>query len=94
MIVDAWAGLRVYRSADGLGNWKYNATILASPGKRTKDGVQGGHPFVLEQGDHPVVFYHVHFAKGRETVLQAAELEMDAAGKVICNRDKYAAAEK
>ena len=94
MIVDAWAGLRIYRSADGLGNWRYNTTILATPGKRTKDGVQGGHPFVLEQGDHPVVFYHVHFAKGRETVLQAAELDMDAAGKVICNRDKYAAAEK
>jgi lysophospholipase L1-like esterase len=90
MIVDAWAGLRIYRSADGLGNWRYNTTILAAPGKRTKDGVQGGHPFVLEQGDHPVVFYHVHFAKGRETVLQAAELDMDSTGKVICNRDKYA----
>ncbi len=92
MIVDAWAGLRVYHSVVGLGNWKYNTTILATPGKRTKDGVQGGHPYVLEQGDHPVVFYHVHFANGRETVLQAAELDMDAAGKVICNRDKYAAA--
>jgi lysophospholipase L1-like esterase len=93
MIVDAWAGLRIYRSADGLGNWRYNTTILATPGKRAKDGVQGGHPFVLEQGDRPVAFYHVHFAKDRETVLQAAELDMDAAGKVICNRDKYAAAE-
>jgi lysophospholipase L1-like esterase len=90
MIVDAWAGLRIYGSADGLGNWRYNTTILATPGKRTKDGVQGGHPFVLEQGDHPIVFYHVHFAKGRETVLQAAELDMDAGGKVTCDRDKYA----
>ena len=95
MIIDAWAGLRVYRSADGIGGWRYNATILATPGIRAKDGVKGGHPFVLEQGDHPVVFYHVHFAKGRETVLQAAELELDAAGldaagKVICKRDKYA----
>ena len=36
------------------------------------------------------VFYHVHHARGRETVLQVAQLEMDAAGKVVCDRDKYA----
>ena len=92
MIVDAWAkGLRIYRSADGIADWRYNSTILLAPGKRTKDGVQGAHPYVLEQEDRPIVFYHVHHAKGRKTVLQAAELETDSAGKVICDRDKYAA---
>ena len=92
MIVDAWAnGLRIYRSEDGISNWRYNSTILLAPGKRAKDSVQGGHPYVLEQGDRAIVFYHVHYARGRETVLQAAELEMDAAGKVTCDRDAYAA---
>jgi predicted GH43/DUF377 family glycosyl hydrolase len=92
MIVDAWGGLRIYRSTDGLSNWQYNTTILAAPGKREKDGVKGGHPYVLEQGDRAIVFYHVHYANGTETVLQAAELEMGPAGKVICDRDKYAVA--
>ena len=48
-------------------------------------------PLRLGARGAPVVFYHVHYAKGRKTVLQAAELEMDSAGKVICDRDKYAA---
>lgn len=90
MMVDAWAnGLRIYRSADGVGGWQHHGTVLQEPGVREKDGVQGGHPFVLVQGDKAVVFYHVHHARGRETVLQCAELEMGADGRIVCDRDKH-----
>ena len=90
MIVDAWKlGLRIYRSEDGLSNWKYNTEILLSPGKRAMDSQQGGHPAILEQGGRAFVIYHV--GSGSGSVLQAAELELNAEGKIVCDRDKHAA---
>jgi hypothetical protein len=47
MIVDAWRlGLRIYESADGRTNWKYNSTV------------QGSHPAVYPIGDRLVFLCH------------------------------------
>ncbi|MCX6877612.1 MAG: SUMF1/EgtB/PvdO family nonheme iron enzyme [Verrucomicrobia bacterium] len=92
LIVDAWdKGLRIYRSDDGIAGWQYNSTILIEPGKRPKDAGRGGHPGILLQGNRVFVFYQVVYAHDRETVLQVAELELDAAGKAVCDRDRHAA---
>lgn len=90
MIVDAWSGLRIYRSENGVDGWKYQTTVLKSPGKRLMDGVKGGHPGILVQGERTFVFYHVHYSRGTKTVLQVAELEIDKEGKITCDRDRYA----
>ena len=96
MAVDAWKGLRFYRSDDGLKHWTYNTNILEEPGRREKDNFRAAHPFILVQDERAFVFYMVHYLPNdpvyatRRSVLQVAELEMDPSGKIACNRDKYA----
>jgi predicted GH43/DUF377 family glycosyl hydrolase len=91
LIVDAHGkGLKIYRSATGTGNWEYNNTVLAAKdGKRPMDDSQGFHPDILMQGDQCLLFYFTQF--GKKTVMQMAELELGADGKMTCNRDKYLA---
>ncbi len=61
MITDVWSGLGVYRSDDAL-EWKRQAgdNLLESPGKGTDDGVMGGHPDVVVQGERAYLFYFTH----------------------------------
>jgi predicted GH43/DUF377 family glycosyl hydrolase len=95
LIVDAASGLRVYRSDNGIDGWKYVSTVLARggvDGQRNKDRGQGHHPGIVVQigpdgSEQCLVFYFTH--QGKQTVIQLAELELDAEGKVVCNRDKY-----
>jgi len=94
LIVDAKVGLRVYQSPDGLNQWEYNNTVLADTvGIRPKDNIRGHHPgMVLQKGpdgtEQCLMFYFTH--QGLQTVIQLAELELGADGKVFCNRNKYA----
>ncbi len=94
LIVDAGGSLRVYKSDDGLGNWKFNASVLVAPGHREKDNGNGKHPFVMIQGDHASIYYFVHYGPrdpiydARRTVIQMAELKLEGSGIVVCDRDK------
>ena len=90
MIVDAGARLRIYRSVSGIDAWEYHTTILQTPGKRAKDCVPGYHAGMLVQGERAFVFYSVHYNRDNEAAIQVAELEMDAAGMIVCDRDRYA----
>lgn len=83
-------GLRVYKSENGVDGWVFNNAILQQPGHRPDDQRPGAHPAVIVQGDKAIIFYFVD--GGRRTVIQMAELELGADGKVTCDRDKYAAA--
>jgi hypothetical protein len=83
-------GLRVYKSDNGIDNWTFNNAILQQPGRRPDDQRPGAHPAVIVQGDKAIIYYFVD--GGKKTVIQIAELELGADGKVLCNRDKYAAA--
>jgi hypothetical protein len=94
LIVDAGGSLRIYKSDDGLSGWKFNATVLQTPGTRDKDNSNGKHPFVLVQGDRAFIYYFVHYPPSdpvydmRRTVIQMAELKLGEDGKVKCERDK------
>lgn len=97
LIVDALGdkGLRLYKSPTGIDNFTLNNTVLAArDGTRPKDNNVGHHPGIVLQGgpnndDQCVLFYFTH--QGNQTVMQIAELELDQDGKVVCNRNKYAA---
>ena len=94
LITDAGGDLRIYQSPDGLGHWTFNSEVLKAPGKRDKDNNNGKHPFVLVQGDRALIYYFVHYLPRdpvygiRQTDLQLAELKLDDAGKVTCDRDQ------
>jgi hypothetical protein len=97
LIVDAVSnrGLRIYRSETGIDNFVLNNTVLAAAdGTRPRDNNIGHHPGIVLQGgpnhdEQCLVFYFTH--QGNQTVIQLAELELAPDGKVICNRNKYAA---
>lgn len=98
LINDAWRGLGVYSSEDFV-NWnRQEKNILQIPGTGKDDGVIGGHPDVVENGDKAYVFYFTHPGrtlenKGidsyetRRSSIQVAELEY-INGEIVCNRDK------
>jgi hypothetical protein len=94
LIVDAGRSLRVYRSETGTGNFVFNATVLgAADGTRPWDNAVGHHPGIVMQGgpdgeDQCVIFYFTQ--RGRPSMIQVAELEIGADGKVVCTRNKYA----
>lgn len=73
MLVDVWRGLGVYRS-DDLENWTAQPdNLLAQPGRGADDGVFGGHPGVVVNGDRAWVFYFTH--PGRTLEALAAKLD-------------------
>ncbi len=94
MIVDGIAhkSLRIYKSENGLDGWQFAADILNDTGTRPSDQGMGHHPGIVIQptadGEQCVVFYFTH--QGKRTVMQVAEVEMSANGKLTCNRNKYA----
>ncbi len=98
MMVDALGnkGLRVYKSETGIDNFVLNNTVLAAAdGTRPKDNNVGHHPGIVVQAgadgqEQCVLFYFTH--QGNQTVMQIAELELGADGKVTCDRNKYAKA--
>lgn len=60
MLVDTWKGLGVYRS-DDLQTWTQQpALLLDQPGGGADDGVNGGHPGVVVNGDRVFCFYFTH----------------------------------
>lgn len=60
LVVDAWQGLRVYRSKD-LTTWDMQQEyLLAKPGKGQDDGVIGGHPDVVVNNAKAYLFYFTH----------------------------------
>jgi predicted GH43/DUF377 family glycosyl hydrolase len=88
-------GLRIYTSDNGIDGWRFHAMILDKPdGTRPRDNNVGHHPSIIVQGtgdtEQCLVFYFTH--QRNQTVMQLAELELGADGKVTCNRNKYAAA--
>ena len=73
-VVDIWAGLRVYRSADALHWERQTGDLLSAPGKGADDGVPGGHPDVVVSGDRAFLFYFTHPGRrGAEASLDAYE---------------------
>ncbi|WP_210163246.1 family 43 glycosylhydrolase [Niveispirillum irakense] len=59
LIMDAWAGLGVYRSKD-LTNWEHQPyNLLEQPGTALTDRAKGGHPDVLVSDDRAFLFYFV-----------------------------------
>jgi len=97
LIVDSLGGrgLRIYKSANGIDQWKYITTILGkNDGTRPTDTGVGHHPGIVLQGEDDqqkcLVYY---FTQRRNvTLMQLAEIEMGPDGVPFCNRNKYAAA--
>jgi len=97
-----FSGLDCFISDDAT-NWKFNNSILNSPGARPDDNEQGRHADVKVIDDKAYIFYFTHpgrvykdrveveepdLLRYRRSSLQVAELEM-IDGKILCNRDKY-----
>ena len=105
LLVDDWQGLGVYASDDGI-HYERNTTILGDSGRRRDDAGNGKHAGVMTAGDRAFVVYFTHPGRvpgAREyeadnvatidfkrSSLQVAELGLDAAGKMTCDRDRYA----
>ncbi|HVT80864.1 MAG TPA: hypothetical protein VHM90_09420 [Phycisphaerae bacterium] len=93
--LDAW------RSDTGLADWKANINLLPqnSNGKRELDRGTGHHPWIVPQqnaagdlkpdNEQLVLFYFIH--SGNKTYMQLAEITLGDDGKLVCDRDKYAA---
>lgn len=97
MIVDAWAGLSVYRSNDLLAWQQQSNKLLEQPGRGQDDQVKGGHPDVIVSGEHAYLFYFTHpgrtpDAKGhdnyatRRSSIQVTELTIKD-GWLDCDRN-------
>lgn len=98
LIADRWKGLQVLRSDDLL-RWEAQPgeNLLARPGRQATDRAKGQHPGVVVQGGRAFLFYFVH--QGGEdaaaqddryhqrTVIQVAELVLDAAGWLRVDRE-------
>lgn len=97
-----YVGLYCYESTDAT-HWKYNSTLLSTPGLRPDDFDQGRHCDVIVIDDRAFMVYFTHpertySKKGYEIIsdtykyrrssLQMVELEYKN-GKIICDRNKY-----
>lgn len=106
MLVDAWHGLAVHRSADGREWIEQEGRLLDEPGRRENDDEIGGHPDALVLDGRVFLLYHVRLAvsesadgferragtgTSRRTALQVAELECED-GWLPCDRDAAAGA--
>jgi len=97
MVVDNWKGLGIYSSGD-FKNWKRQENnILQASGTGEDDGVIGGHPDVVVNGDRAYIFYFTHPGRlpgvttdtyeQRRSTLHVTELFYKD-GVVSCDRDK------
>jgi sucrose-6-phosphate hydrolase SacC (GH32 family) len=98
MVIDAWRGILIYYSDDLLKWTLQKDVILKDPGKGTDDGVMGGHPDVIVNGDRAFIVYFTHPGKTpenkgkdgydqRRSSIQLAELEYKD-GQITCDRDQ------
>ncbi|MBX3739245.1 MAG: family 43 glycosylhydrolase [Candidatus Didemnitutus sp.] len=99
MLVDLWRGLGVYRSED-FEHWTAQPdNLLAQPGRGVDDGVNGGHPCVVVNGDRAFLFYFTHPGRAgtikpedkdslelRRSSIQVVELR-EKDGVLSCDRD-------
>jgi hypothetical protein len=99
MIVDTWKGLGVYHSPDQLSWTGQPGLLLDVPGKGADDGVNGGHPGVVVNGDRAFLFYFTHPGRAgtirpedkpatelRRSSIQVVEL-FETNGVLTCDRD-------
>ena len=99
MLVDLWKGLGVYRSDDLLHWTAQPDNLLGNPGKGADDGVNGGHPGVVVNGDRAYHFYFTHPGRAgtiapedngslelRRSSIQVTELFVKS-GRLTCDRD-------
>ncbi|MDQ8181673.1 family 43 glycosylhydrolase [Pelagicoccus sp. SDUM812005] len=98
MVTDVWAGLGVYRSDDAI-QWQRQSgdNLLEAPGNGADDGVIGGHPDVVVQGDRAFLFYFTHPGRAkaslpdgyetRRSSIQVVELRYED-GKLQADRDQ------
>jgi hypothetical protein len=98
MLVDAWAGLGVYRS-DETDSWtRQRDNLLQAPGQGEDDQVKGGHCDVVLSGARAFVFYFTHPGRRgaderrdgteqRRSSIQVAELTLTDDGWLACDRD-------
>jgi hypothetical protein len=98
MIEDLWHGLGVFRSSDAL-HWQRQAsTLLEQPGLGPEDGVMGGHPDVVVNGERAFLFYFVHPGRRgpdakldgpeqRRSLIQVTEL-IEEGGVLRVERDR------
>lgn len=97
MIVDNWAGLGVYSSADLL-NWKRQSErLVEKPGAGAFDQAIGGHADVVVNNNRAFLFYFTHPGRitknvpgveGRRSLIQVTELKLAADSTLTCNRDE------
>ncbi|MEN6308661.1 MAG: family 43 glycosylhydrolase [Anaerohalosphaeraceae bacterium] len=59
MLTDEWAGMRIYRSADG-NTWERQGRVLDKASRRPEDTPSGAHGDVVTVGDKAYVFYFTH----------------------------------
>ena len=99
MLVDLWQGLGVYRSDDLL-HWTVQpGNLLGTPGTGADDGVNGGHPAVVVNGNRAYLFYFTHpgrigtinpgdknSVELRRSSIQVVEL-IEKDGRLTCDRD-------
>jgi hypothetical protein len=99
LLVDAWAGLGVYRSDDANRWERQRDNLLETPGKGQDDQVNGGHPDVVVSGERAFVFYFTHPGRRgdgvrgdgveqRRSSIQVAELRLTDDGWLACDRDE------
>ncbi|GAA0538831.1 family 43 glycosylhydrolase [Chitinophaga japonensis] len=99
MIVDNWAGLGVYSSADLLHWQRQQERLLEHPGQGADDQAIGGHADVVVNDGRAYLFYFTHPGRAkahpapdttvawRRSVIQLAELKYQD-GRITCNRDE------
>jgi sucrose-6-phosphate hydrolase SacC (GH32 family) len=97
LIVDAWDGLGVYRSNDGLTWTAQSQNLLADEGEFPTDRSKGHHADVVVSGDRAYLFYFVHqegkdlnpslTSPGHRTVIQVVEL-LESAGILTADRNQ------
>jgi hypothetical protein len=98
MAVDIWDGIRIYRSDDALHWQRGSEDLLKGAGSGPDDGVKGGHPDVVVDGERAFLFYFTHpgrtAAAGRadgieqrRSSIQVVELQL-ADGAITCDRDR------
>jgi len=98
MAVDIWDGIRIYRSDDALAWQRQEAHLVQRPGEGADDGVKGGHPDVVVNGDRAYLFYFTHPGRRgdaaredayeqRRSSIQVVELKC-VDGWLTCDRDQ------
>jgi hypothetical protein len=98
MLVDAWAGLGVYRSDDADAWQRQPRNLLEAPGQGADDQVKGGHCDVVVSGNRAYVFYFTHPGRRgaderrdgteqRRSSIQVVELQLGDDGWLACDRD-------